>query len=465
MQNNNNNQNQDILGQVLGRRNVPQEMSPDELAVAAVGLTRPEETDLTRILEDTIAEAWDDEPKKDDAPVLEAAPAAPTPVNSEDEDDDEPFIRKLRPKMKGRYGLLGIPHIISTVIWIALILFIGSSLGRLAWVCAADLLALGKEPVATYITVEPDDDIDDIALKLQEAGLIRYPELFKTFVELTDKGHNTLVGTIIFDGETIYDYNALVNALSYRSGATVTVEVMIPEGYNCAQIFQLLEERGVCSAADLEAYVTSQEAKSLYSNYWFLTGVPFDHKYSLEGFLFPDTYEFYLDDEPEAIIEKMLDAFDTRFNQRLIDKFAALNKRLGTDFTVYEVIIIASIIEKESANPDESYSIASVFYNRLTHSGSYPYLNSDATILYDTDYRSAGELTTNAQINDSPYNTYTKTGLPPTPIANPGLSSLDAALDPADTSYYFFIFDEEAGVHRFSSNLAEHQAWASKLGY
>ena len=69
MQNNNNNQNQDILGQVLGRRNVPQEMSPDELAVAAVGLTRPEETDLTRILEDTIAEAWDDEPKKDDAPV------------------------------------------------------------------------------------------------------------------------------------------------------------------------------------------------------------------------------------------------------------------------------------------------------------------------------------------------------------------------------------------------------------
>ena len=100
----------------------------------------------------------------------------------------------------------------------------------------------------------------------------------------------------------------------------------------------------------------------------------------------------------------------------------------------------------------------------LQNPGSFPFLQSDATIKYDVDYRSKGELITDAQINASPYNTYTTKGLPIGPIANPGLSSLDAALDPEDTNYYFFIYDKNAGVHRFSKTLSEHNSWARKLG-
>lgn len=473
---NNPGQQEDWLDQILGKQNVPRELGPDELAVSGHRLTHPDELDLERIVQETIAETVEEAKPAPSVPVVnipavnpvqEPAPAVfHEELPAEDEDNDTPpLLRKLRPKVKGAYGLLGIPHIISTVIWALLIIFIGSALGRLAWVCATDLLALGKKPIAATITIEEGDDISDVAKKLEEAGMIRYPSLFKTFAKLTNKGNHILVGTIAFDDKIVYDYNALINAMSHRGDSTVIVEVMIPEGYNCAQIFELLQQRGICSAHSLEDYVTSQGAKSLYSNYWFLRNMEINHKYSLEGFLFPDTYEFYLDEDPETVIEKLLDAFEARFSQRLIDKYAALNKRLGTNFTFYEVITIASIIEKESGNANESYDIASVFYNRLTHASSYPYLNSDATILYDTDYRSKGELNNNQQINNSPYNTYTKTGLPPTPISNPGLDSLDAALDPAETTYYYFIYDEDAGVHRFSSTLAEHQEWARKLGY
>ena len=208
----------------------------------------------------------------------------------------------------------------------------------------------------------------------------------------------------------------------------------------------------------------AREKNRLCSNYWFLReNVEFGHKYALEGFLFPDTYEFYCNEDPDKVIEKLLDGFSYRFSQDLLDQYVELNKRLGTSYTVYDVITMASVIEKESANPDESYMIASVFYNRLADS-SYLRLESDATILYDTDYRSKGELITDEQINASPYNTYRNYGLPPTPIANPGMASLEAALDPETTNYRFFVFDKQAGVHRFSTTLDEHLSWVDRLG-
>ena len=453
----------------IPQEDIPEEIGPDEQAVASVGLTHPDDLELERIVQQTLAENWGDElgqfaASADDdshdtqffAPQY-AQEAEEVPEKKESESSEG----KLRPKAKKGYGLFGIPHILSTIIWLLLIVAIGVSLGRTVWVCAADLLALGKEGQEVTITINADDRLPDIAEKLQKAGMIRYPSLFETFARLTGKGDNILIGSITFSENTVYDYNALINAMSYRGGSVVTVEVMIPEGYNCAQIFALLEEKGVCSVSQLEEYA----ANGKLDNYWFLNGVERGHKYCLEGFLFPDTYEFYLDDEPERVLEKFLDDFDYRFTDRMIDKFVELNKSTGLNLTIQDVVIMASIVEKEKATNNEGYAIASVFYNRLTHASQYPFLNSDATILYATDYRNKGTLTTDELINASPYNTYTQTGLPPTPIANPGLSSLDAALDPLDTSYYYFIYDKQAGVHRFSQTLAQHEKLRRELGY
>lgn len=464
----------------------PDEIGPDEQAVASAGLIHPDDAELERIVQETIAENWGDElgidaPAEDDGTGTQlfssvSAQEAQEEISQYEEDEpeaeeEEPeaineaisdaLVRKLRPKAKKGYGLWGIPHIISTVIWLCIILTIGISLGRLVWVCAADVLALGKTGQEITVTIDVEDRLPDIAEKLEKAGMIRYAGLFETFAKLTGKGDNILVGSITFRENMVYDYNALINAMSYKGGSMVTVEVMIPEGYSCAQIFALLEEKGVCSIEELEEYAASGELES----YWFLDGVERNHKYCLEGFLFPDTYEFYMNDEPQRVLEKFLKNFEHRFSSRMIDKFVALNQKTGLNLTIRDVVTMASIIEKEKANNLEGYTIASVFYNRLTHASSYPFLNSDATILYATEYYSKGELVTDAQINASPYNTYTQKGLPAGPIANPGLSSLDAALEPEDTAYYFFIFDKSAGVHRFSKTLAEHNALASQLGY
>ena len=467
------------LDEILSKLDLPEaeqppsdQLGPDEQAVASAGLIHPDDMELERIVQETIAENWGNEFPEETMPQEPAvdgtrafkAPQEEAPVVPQEEDEEESFndafIRKLRPKAKKGYGLFGSPHIVSTVIWLALIVAIGVSLGRTAWVCAADLLALGKEGKEVTITIDVEDRLPDIAEKLQKADMIRYPTLFETFAKLTGKGDNILVGSITFNEEMVYDYNALINAMSYRGGSKVTIEVMIPEGYNCAQIFALLDEKGVCSVSELEKYAAEGELNS----YWFLRDVERGHKYCLEGFMFPDTYEFYLDDEPRRVIEKFLNDFDYRFTDRMIDKFVALNQKTGLNLTLRQVVTMASIVEKEKASDLEGYSIASVFYNRLTHAGSYPFLNSDATILYDTEYYSKGQLVTDAQVNASPYNTYTQKGLPAGPIANPGLSSLDAALDPEDTGYYYFIYDKSAGVHRFSKTLDEHTRWARELG-
>lgn len=416
----------------------------------------PEDTKNTTLSAENVPEAEE----VADAPAPEEAPPMPVqknmPVN-------EKKMKKNKRKEEER--LWGLTHIVSTAIWLFLIVAIGVTLGRTVWLCATDLLALGKESISVSITIEETDDIEDVADKLKKAGLIEYPKLFKMFTSLTGKGENILRGTINFnpedsDEKIVYDYNALINAMSYRGSKNVEVKVLIPEGYNCAQIFALLEEKGVCSASALEKYAADGDV----GNYWFLDGVERGHKYCLEGYLFPDTYNFYRNDEAERVIKKLLNGFDARFTDRLIDKMVAFNNRYGTKYTIREFVIMASIVEKETSSDVEGYTIASVFYNRLRNPGSYPFLQSDATIKYDVEYRSKGELVTNPQINASPYNTYTQKGLPPGPISNPGLASLDAALDPEETSYYFFIWDKDANMHRFSKTLSEHSAWARKLG-
>lgn len=460
MDNQNNHHDPNWLDKVLGTRNTPKELGPDEMAVAAAGLTHPDDAELEKIVQESLMENWGDEPVPEEAPEAEASAADTTKktTGASRSGTKKGYFATAFQDMKSE-NLWGMPHIVASLIWLAVIVAIGVSVGRLGWLCATDVLALGKTPKELVFTVTESDDLDSISRRLEEEGMIKYPTLFKLFADLTNKGDNILVGTITFNAETVYDYNALVNALSYRKTEKATVEIMIPEGYSCAQIFALLETKGVCTAKELETYAANGEL----DNYWFLDGVARGHKYSLEGFLFPDTYKFYVGDKPRRVLEKFLDNFDYRFTDRMIDKYVALNKSLGLNLTLREVVIMASIVEKEKASHLEGYSIASVFYNRLTHSASYPYLNSDATLIYDVEYYT-GKGITNEQRANSPYNTYTRKGLPAGPIANPGLSSLDAALSPETTNYYYFVYDKKAGQHLFSKTLAEHQRKVKELG-
>ena len=307
--------------------------------------------------------------------------------------------------------------------------------------------------------------MDSIAKKLKDAGLIRYEEVFKLYADFSHAENKISTGTYTLN--TIYDYHALVGQMTASSKNRAIVEgVLIPEGYTCRQIFQRLEDRGVCTVAELEAYAATGEL----GDYWFLEGVQRGDRYCLEGYLFPATYDFYENSTPKQVLTRMLNAFELNFTEDLYAQLDVLNGQLrgimaanGKDeayiadnlLDLRDLINVASLIEKESSGAEESPSIASVIYNRLYQWGDTPrYLNIDASIIYALDGKT--NLTSEDMSVDSPYNTYNHTGLPIGPIANPGLASIKAALEPASTPYYYYVLDPSVGTHIFAQTYEEH---------
>ena len=477
-----------------------QEIGPDEHAVSSAGLVDISDLELEKIMQEALSDKWVEDaiqqesveepildifldqeysdsavdPIVDMQAVASVEPEEPLEDEEDDEEDDEDPnapVRKVRPKRKKGYGLFAIPQLLAVIIWFALIVVIGTSTGRLLWVCASDVLAFGRGDSEVNITITEYDDLDSIANKLYNAELIKYPQLFKLYAELTNAMEDGSIGVGKFKLYKSYDYHALVNGLSPHVAKKEEIEVMIPEGYTCAQIFALLEEKGVCTVEEMEEYACT----SKFESYEFLDGVERGTKYCLEGFLFPDTYKFYINDNPRNIYHKMLSRFEDQFNSELQEHIITLNQRLSEmmrrqgynqeyidahQMSLRDVVIVASMIEKESAHSGENYNISSVIYNRLTNP-EYPYLNIDATLVYALGGKSG--LTAADKELDSPYNTYKYPGLTPTPISNPGLSSILAALGPADTSYYFYALDPSINEHHFSETYQQHQEFLESL--
>ena len=384
-------------------------------------------------------------------PVFDAMLAAPAP--KEEKAEHERPTRKGRPKRRKGEGLFGIPNILVTVVWLALIVIIGVTAGRMMWVCAADVLAFGREDKPVTITIYESDTMEDIVDKLHSNGLIRYKSLFNLYASISDAEEDIKPG--IYDLNTRYDYHALVNFMSPKSSREV-VELTIPEGYSCQQIFALLEENRVCTAVDAAAYAANGEL----NDYWFLDGVERGSENCLEGYLFPDTYEFYKNSTPREALQRMLNNFEIKFSEEMKAQLDGLNLRLTGNYTIREIVIVASLIEKESAHPEESPKVAGVIYNRLFNWGSNPkLLNIDAAIVY-AQGGDAEKIDTSL---DHPYNTYKYAGLTPGPISNPGLASLKAALNPETHNYFYYVLNPSTGKHQFSTTHAEHNAWIDQF--
>ncbi|MCK5554284.1 MAG: endolytic transglycosylase MltG, partial [Deltaproteobacteria bacterium] len=219
------------------------------------------------------------------------------------------------------------------------------------------------------------------------------------------------------------------------TGKVKQYKIFIPEGYTVAQIAEFLEREGVTnSEAFLEKCSSLQYISSL--------GIEAD---SLEGHLFPDSYLFPRDLRPEEVIEAMV----RRFRQIYTPQYSERVKELG--FSDYEILILASIIEKEAAIREERFLVSGAYHNRLKRNMR---LNSCVTVIYgikDFD----GNLTKRDLERYTPYNTYIIRGLPPGPVCNPGKEAIVAALYPAKTKYLYFVSKND-GSHHFSSTLKEH---------
>lgn len=319
-------------------------------------------------------------------------------------------------------------------------------LACVGWIAANDVLALNKEHQQVTITIEADDSYNDVVNMLKKNGLIEYKSLFRVFSALTG-GKDKIADFGTFTLNTDMDYRALISGLSANSATRAKVSVTIPEGYTVDQIFQLLEDKGVAKVEDLQATAAEHDY-----NFSFLKDIPLGDYKRLEGYLYPDTYEFYTNHDPVYAINKLLVRFDALFT----DELRAQTSAKG--YSIRELLTVASLIEKETDGSDRS-RIASVIYNRLNNpnAGTVGLLQIDATLAYIN----GGNVPTEADKEiDSPYNTYLYKGLPPAPIANPGMASINAALNPANESYFYYSLGDD-GKHHYFKTYSELQTFLS----
>ena len=321
-------------------------------------------------------------------------------------------------------------------------------LAVVGWIAATDVLALGKEDLTAVVEINEGDEIKDIAEKLEEAGIIRYPWLFRLFCVFA-KADEKISSSGSFELNTTMDYRAIISAMGQSSSTRLTVTIVIPEGYTQAQILQTLADNGVAELSELQDTAANYDFE-----YSFLQDIELGLENRLEGYLFPDTYEFYVGESTITAINKMLANFNNKFDSEMRDQAAEMG------YSMHEILTIASLIEREAANDSERAIIASVIYNRL-NSDSFPNLQIDASIQYVLP---EGEIVTQEDYYtvDSPYNTYLYEGLPPGPIACPGLASIVAALNPESTNYYYYALGED-GQHHFSTTAEEHEAFVAQM--
>lgn len=342
----------------------------------------------------------------------------------------------------------------NVVTYILFVLVTSAILAGVGWLLINDLCAFNKEDITATIEVTADDTIGSIADKLHDAGLIEYKWFFRLFATVADAKDK--IGTGTYELSTEMDYRALIVGMHNSSGNlnSDTVRVTIPEGYTVSQIIKLLAENGVNTEENL-----LEAAKTANFDYDYIDNNSEDIS-RLEGYLFPDTYDFYLNEKASSALNRLIKNFNSKLDE---EKLAQAEAR---GYDLQDIITIASLIEKETDGTDQA-NIASVIYNRLEgpgdKGGTYGMLQIDASLLYALPDHT-GPITNEDKQVDSKYNLYKYAGLPPTPIANPGLASIEAALDPADTNYYYYALGKD-GKHHFSSTLAEHNAFLNSGDY
>jgi UPF0755 protein len=316
----------------------------------------------------------------------------------------------------------------------------------------------GDDPTSVTFVVEPGATASDVATQLEEEGLVVNGEVFRRF--MTYHGLDATLQAGTYSLRATMTMHEVAEAL--QEGGSNAVMVTIPEGWRTEQVAWLLEQQGLMRADDLMAYVHSAQ----YDYPWLSSRPP---GASLEGFLFPDTYELARDATPDTVVSLMLATFDARVAPEIEGRLAGktlfdLNTGDYRPMTVYDVITLASIVEREAMVAEERPIIASVYFNRLDPlyvEETALRLSSDPTIQYAKGFDpETGNwwnpmLPGEGQDLDSPYNTFTHQGLPPGPICSPGLASVLAVLNPADTTYLYFHAIGD-GSHVFASTLEEH---------
>jgi UPF0755 protein len=302
------------------------------------------------------------------------------------------------------------------------------------------------DPSPVPFTVEIGENAVTIANKLSQQQLINDPDLFRLFLRYNRLDASLEAG----DYELRRNMNMREIAQALQKASFEEVVVTIPEGWRAEEIADKLTAEGIMDGSEFLATVR----QGVGVNHPLLADRPPGASY--EGYLFPDTYRLPLNATPEDLISRMLDNMASKLPADAVAQAAALG------FSFFEILTVASIVEREAVVPGERSTIASVYLNRLNQG---MYLQADPTVQYAMGYQTdTGQwwktpvtLEEYSQVN-SPYNTYLNGGLPPGPIANPGAASMLSTLQPSQTAYLFFMGCGGEGAHVFAEDFDSHQA-------
>lgn len=324
----------------------------------------------------------------------------------------------------------------------------------------------GTRQDAVTVEIAQGSGVSTIARQLKEAGVIRFPQLFRWYVGRKDAAAKLQYGEFSLEPGSSYD--ALIEALSEYAKAE-SVRLTFPEGTTAIAIAQKMEQAGLCTAKEFLEEANTGD----FSEYTFWQYVPDDTEapdrfLKCEGYLFPDTYEFLADDT----VHNYVATFYSHFNQQFTD---AMYKELDQQgLSLSEVITLASFVQEEAGN-DQDNNVAQVFRNRLAEGSPYPKLQSNTSSYVQSDadnnylwnwvapwYGGWEKIPENIR---NAYDTYTCIGLPAGPISNPGLAAIRAALDPqpdAEVQDCYFFVTDLSGQYYYARTYAEHQTNCQK---
>ena len=300
-----------------------------------------------------------------------------------------------------------------------------------------------KDERTVSFEIEKGENLWNTASNLKKEGIIESKIYFVWYVYKNDYRGKIKAGKYILSSNLKVAEIVIILIEGDKSGERESKKITFPEGFSLGQMAERLTESGFDGAGFLDLTKDSKYFADKYA-FSFLSDIP--EGKSLEGYLFPDTHSFFIEASAEDIIVKILDNFDNRVSEDLTAEIKRQDK------SIYEILTMASIIEKESNNAEDKKMVSGVFYNRIKNGQA---LQSCATLAFVLGEDKSQYSYEDTQIN-SPYNTYINVGLPPGPITNPGLDSIVAAIYPTKTNYIYFLNNPKTKETIFSTTLEEH---------
>ena len=398
----------------------------------------------------------------------------PPVPNTDGEDEDEepaepdPYEGMSTPKKilyKVVHGVLNMSFLAKALIYTAVVLVVSAYLSYFVIEIGNDVFALvtGNEDVAVTIPEEATED--EVAELLLDKGLIDYKWPFKLFLKYYGKGEAVQFIAGEHTMNLSMNYSQMLNALTTVHRERIVITLTFPEGFTVDDIIDLFVKNGIGTREGFVEAINHYPYKHDFVRLLDENGWPKDRVYRLEGYLYPDTYDFYTDTEEYLCINKLLNNFNDKVWVDWKADYEEIASKEG--FSLDQIITLASLVQAEGRTAEDFEYISQVFHNRLSHAADFPRLESDATIQYAYELAGKERESDSTKIDlsfPSPFNTYLYDGLTPGAICNPGLDAILAAIYPCkpldeddkEVDVYFFV-SNNAGKTYYAATKAAHE--------